>query len=261
MNKTKKKRLFFDIETSPNIGFFWSAGYKLNVPYDNIIKERAIICICYKWEGEDKVYSLQWDKDQNDKIMLEQFIIVANEAHELVGHNGDRYDLPWIRTRCLFHGIPCFPTYTTIDTLKQSRSKFRFNSNRLDYIAQFLGVGEKSETGGFDLWKDIVLNNSKTAMKTMIEYCKNDVVILEKVFQHIKNYVPHKTHFGALETGEKTCCPECGSDNLRHSQTRYTAAGTPRVQVQCNDCHKYHTVASRTYDAIIAKQFEGEEEE
>ena len=120
MNKFNKKRLFFDIETSPNVGFFWSAGYKLNVPYSNIIKERAIICICYKWEGEDKVYSLQWDKDQNDKAMLEQFILVANEAHELVGHNGDRYDLPWIRTRCLFHGIPCFPNYTTIDTLKQA---------------------------------------------------------------------------------------------------------------------------------------------
>jgi DNA polymerase elongation subunit (family B) len=256
MNKLNKKRLFFDIETSPNIGFFWQSGYKLNIPYGNILKERAIICICYKWEGDDKVYSLNWDKNQDDKVMLEKFIAVANEAYELVGHNGDRFDLPWIRTRCLFHGIPCFPNYTTIDTLKQARSKFRFNSNRLDYIAQYLGVGEKSETGGFDLWKDIVLNNSQIAMKTMIDYCKNDVVILEKVFQHIKNYVPHKSHFGVLETGEKTSCPECGSEDLRHSQTRYSAAGTPRVQVQCNDCHKYHTIANRTYESIITKQLE-----
>lgn len=258
MNKLNKKRLFFDIETSPNIGFFWQSGYKLNIPYGNIIKERAIICICYKWEGDDKVYSLNWDKNQDDKELLEKFITVANEAHELVGHNGDRFDLPWIRTRCLFHRIPCFPNYTTLDTLKQSRSKFRFNSNRLDYIAQYLGVGEKSETGGFDLWKDIVLNNSQIAMKTMVEYCKNDVVILEKVFHHIKNYVPHKSHFGVLTTGEKSSCPECGSEDLRHSQTRYSAAGTPRVQVQCNDCHKYHTVANRTYEGIITKQLERE---
>jgi hypothetical protein len=27
----KIKRLFFDIETSPNIGFFWTAGYKQNI--------------------------------------------------------------------------------------------------------------------------------------------------------------------------------------------------------------------------------------
>jgi hypothetical protein len=69
-----KGRLFFDIETSPNIGFFWQSGYKLQVPYTNIIKERAIICICYKWENDKKVYSLNWDKDQCDKQMLIDFI-------------------------------------------------------------------------------------------------------------------------------------------------------------------------------------------
>ena len=53
----KIKRLFFDIETSPNIGLFWTAGYKLNISPDSIIKERAIICICYKWAGDDKIIS------------------------------------------------------------------------------------------------------------------------------------------------------------------------------------------------------------
>ena len=31
--KTKRRRLFFDIETSPNIGLFWEAGYKKNIDY------------------------------------------------------------------------------------------------------------------------------------------------------------------------------------------------------------------------------------
>jgi DNA polymerase elongation subunit (family B) len=253
MIENKKKRLFFDIETSPNIGFFWSAGYKLNIPYSNIIKERAIICICYKWEGDDKVYSLNWDNNQDDKKMLEKFMTVTNEATELVGHNGDRFDLPWIRTRCLYHRIPVFPTYTTIDTLKHSRSKFRFNSNRLDYISQFLKVGEKLETG-FDLWKDIVLNKDKEALEKMITYCKNDVVILEKVYHELSNYVPHKTHYGVSNGGEKYSCPECGSNNLRFSQRRYTAAGTPRIQLQCNECHKYHTVSNTAYEKKLAAE-------
>jgi DNA polymerase elongation subunit (family B) len=251
MEKNTKKRLFFDIETSPNIGFFWQSGYKLNVPYSNIIKERAIICICYKWEGDDKVYSLNWDKNQDDKAMLEKFVEITNEAQELVGHNGDKFDLPWIRTRCLFHGIPMFPNYVTIDTLKQARSKFRFNSNRLDYIANYLGVGGKTETG-FDLWKNIVLNKDKEAMDKMVEYCKNDVIILEKVYKYLANYFPHKTHYGALENGDKCSCPECGSINLKFSQKRYSAAGTPRIQLQCRECFKYHTVATSTYDKIVA---------
>ncbi len=80
-----RKRLYFDIEVSPNIGMFWEAGYKLNIGTENIVKERAIICICYKWEGEKKVHSLRWDKNQCDKTLLKDFIKVANDAHELVG--------------------------------------------------------------------------------------------------------------------------------------------------------------------------------
>lgn len=250
MKEIKRKRLFFDIETSPNIGFFWSAGYKLNVPYTNIIKERAIICICYKWEDEDKLYSLTWDEDQDDRAMLEKFICIANEASELVGHNCNKFDISWIRTRCLFHGIPCFPKYTTIDTLTQARSKFRFNSNRLDYIAQFLNVGAKTETG-FELWKDIVLNKDPKALKQMVEYCKNDVVILEKVYSRLSNYFPHKFHYGAYENlGDKTTCPECGSHNLKFIQRRYTATGTARIQVQCADCFKYHTISNKIFESL-----------
>ena len=134
--KTTRRRLYFDIETSPNIGLFWSAGYKQTIDYSNIIQERAIICICYKWEDEKEVSYLTWDKKQCDKKMLQEFIKVANTADELIGHNGDKFDLAWIRTRSLLHKIDMFPTYKTVDTLKISRSKFRFNSNRLNYIAQ-----------------------------------------------------------------------------------------------------------------------------
>jgi hypothetical protein len=259
MNKIKRKRLFFDIETSPNIGFFWQAGYKLNVPYDNIIKERAIICICYKWEGDKKVYSLTWDEHQNDKSMLEKFVEIANESHEMIGHNGDKFDLPWIRTRCLFHKIPMFPKYTTIDTLYHARTKFRFNSNRLDYIARFLGLGEKTETGGFGLWKDIVLNNDSDLLRDMVEYCKNDVIILEKIYSRLSDHFPNKAHHGAIHTGEKSCCPECSSTNLKLATTRYTSTGIPRIQVQCRDCFKYNTISSKTYQDILEKQVIKEE--
>ena len=141
-----RRRLFFDIETSPNIGLFWQAGYKKNIDYSNIIQERAIICICYKWEDEKEVHALTWDSRQNDKKMLQDFIKVANQAVELVGHNGDKFDLAWIRTRCVFHRIDMFPKYLTIDTLKVARAKFRFNSNKLDYIAEYLGLGNKIKT-------------------------------------------------------------------------------------------------------------------
>jgi uncharacterized protein YprB with RNaseH-like and TPR domain len=240
--KTKRRRLFFDIETSPNIGLFWEAGYKKNITTDNIIRERAIICICYKWEDEKEVYALQWDAKQNDKRMLEQFVKVANTANELVGHNGDKFDLAWIRTRCLFHGIDMFPNYQTIDTLKVARSKFRFQSNRLNYIAEFLGLGGKIKTE-FNLWKDILLNKDKVAMEKMIKYCKKDVSLLEEVYKLLGNHIAPKTHYGVVFGQDRGSCPECGADseNLIKNMSRTTATGVVKIQYQCKVCNKFHT--------------------
>ena len=69
-----RKRLFFDIEVSPNIVFSWRSGYRLNIDPDNIIEERKIICVCWKWEGKDEIHSLTWDKKQDDKKLLKDFI-------------------------------------------------------------------------------------------------------------------------------------------------------------------------------------------
>ena len=237
---TKRKRLYFDIETSPNIGFFWTAGFKLNISTESIIKERAIICICYKWEEDKVTHSLNWDSKQNDKKMLQEFIKVANEADELVGHNGDKFDLSWVRTRCLFHRLEMFPTYITIDTLKVARSKFKFNSNKLNYIAQYLGIGEKIHTE-YNLWKDIVLNKDKVAMDKMIKYCKMDVILLEKVHKELSLHIPAKTHYGVIFGGDRGSCPECGSDDIVRNNKRVTASGLVKVQMRCKTCGKMHT--------------------
>jgi uncharacterized protein YprB with RNaseH-like and TPR domain len=242
MEQTKgstRRRLFFDIETSPNIGLFWQAGYKKNIDYSNIIQERAIICICYKWEDEKQVYSLQWDSRQSDKKMLIDFIKVANKAVEMVGHNGDKFDLAWIRTRCVFHRIDMFPKYVTIDTLKVARAKFRFNSNKLDYIAEYLGLGNKIKTE-FGLWKDILLRKDKVAMEKMVKYCKKDVTLLEDVFKILNPHIEPKTHYGVFVGEKRSTCPECGSDDLVKKDRRILASGLIKIILRCKTCGKYH---------------------
>src|SRR3982751_5556673 len=179
------KRLFYDIETSPNIGLFWSAGYKIDVSHESIIKERAIITIAWKWQEEKKVHALAWDKRQDDKFMLQTFIRVANSADELVAHYGDRFDMPWIRTRCLFHGLDNLALCKTIDTKALASKNFYFNSNQLDYISKFLGGPGKIKTS-YSLWKDILLNNCPKALRKMVIYNKRDVVELERVWKKMQ---------------------------------------------------------------------------
>ena len=243
-----RKRLFFDIETSPNVVLSWRTGYNLTItPYD-ILQERAIICSCWKWEGEEQVHSLTWDKKQNDKSMLKAFIKEVNKADEIIGHNSDKFDIKWLRTRCVYHSVGMFPTYQTLDTLKMAKSGFNFNSNKLDYIAQYLGVGKKLETGGLDLWKKVCLEKDEAALQKMVDYCKQDVVILEKVFEKLRPYSKHKVNYATLRGGDKFECPNCGTYNVRLSKTYTTSTGVMRHSMQCKDgCSSAYTVSNKTY--------------
>lgn len=244
--KQKIKRLFFDIETSPCLGFFWRPGYKISLSHNNIVQESAVICICWKWEGEKKIYSSQWNKG-DDKKCLEEFLKVAMEADELVAHNGDQFDIKWVNARCLFHDLGPLPVWKTVDTCVIARRRFKFNSNRLDYLGQHL-LGEGKIHTGFDLWKDIVLKNSKKAMADMVKYCRKDVDLLERVWEKLQPYHGNKTHVGVLNGDEKWTCPHDGSTNIRFHKKTITAGGSPRYSMQCKDCGKYFTISGREYD-------------
>jgi len=243
-------RLFFDIETSPNIVLSWRIGRKISIDHSNLLKERSIICIGYKWEKDKKAHALKWDKDQNDKEMLRTFVEIANQADEVVGHNGDQFDLPWIRTRCLFHGIPMFPSYKTIDTLQWARRRFYFNSNRLDYIGKYLGVGGKIKTE-FDLWKKIVLEGNAAALNQMLEYCKRDVEMLQEVYEKLAAHVPHKTHVGVLNNKDKWTSPFTGTTRVELKSRKVTALGAKQFQMQCRDTGRYYTISEATHSAYV----------
>lgn len=236
----KRKRLYFDIETSYMICKSFYIGRKVFLDHKSIISPAKIICICYKWEGEKKTSSLTWDSKQDDKAMLQKFLKVANEAQEIVAQNGDAFDIRWLRTRCIFHRIPMFPNYQTIDTLKASRSKFRFPSNRLDFIGGYLGVGNKIHVDG-TLWDRVILEKCPKALKKMVKYCKQDVTLLERIHQIMNPYLPAKTHYGVINGKGKVSCPECGSKNTKKNRRMVSPLGTIKQQYVCKDCGKYHT--------------------
>lgn len=244
------KRLFFDIETSPMIAYSWRIGYNINLSYDNIIKDWKIICISYKWQDKDKIHTLKWDKNQCDKQMLKDFIKVMNEADEVIAHNGDRFDLKKIRTRCLHHRLPLFPNYRTLDTLKKAKSGFNFPNNKLDTIAQWLGVGAKIKHDGFKMWVD-VMNGNKKALNDMIKYCEMDVVVLEDVYLTIQSYIKQNVHIGVLNGGYKYSCPSCGSEDIYYNKLNVTAKGTPKRQMTCKCCNHSYEISNSSYKIFL----------
>ncbi len=242
------KVLLWDIETAPNLGFFWRAGYDQHILPDSIVKERKVITIAWKWLGQRQTYFLTWDKHQDDRSMLEKFMVVAHEADILVAHYGDRFDLPWFKTRCLIHGLEPLPPYKTVDTKAWASKYFYFNSNKLDYIGEVLGEGRKIKTE-YQMWLDIVLKNCPKALAKMARYNVGDVRLLERVYNRLKFCVKPKTHAGVAAGGARWTCPRDGSEDVHLDKVRVTASGVKQFQMQCNKCGGYFTINGVAFDA------------
>lgn len=235
------KIMLIDIETCPNIVLSWGIGHKVSLSYDNIIQERKIICICWKWLDNSEVYSLDWGVNkQCDKAMLKKISKEIAKADLVIGHNGDRYDIKFINGRLLYHGLPPLGSLSTEDTLTMSRRTFYLNSHRLDYLGDYLKEGRKLETGGYSLWKEVLLNKCPESLDNMIKYCKEDVRLLGRVYKRISPYVQHKVNKALITGTDKyVSCKSCGSDNKQKYGIYYTSSGRYQ-KYKCNDCgHVY----------------------
>lgn len=248
--KTEAKVLLYDIETAYGLARVWNPGWKLNVGYKDFVKMPRIICISYKWLGEDEVHTVRWDSKQDDKLLLEEFIKELNKADYSIAHNGDKFDLPWIRARAMYHGLDMFPKYTTVDTLKIARYNFRFPSNRLDDLGDYLGVGRKIPTDR-QLWVDTVCNGDLDALQEMVEYCEQDVFLLEDVYDKLRRQTLPAVHAGVLNGETKQTSPYNGGVNLELVKTTTTKAGTIKRLMKCKDTGKYFEMSNTNYNKYI----------
>jgi DNA polymerase elongation subunit (family B) len=249
VSDSKPRIMYLDIETSQNLFWGWELG-KQHIGYDQIFKEKEIICICYQWEGSSKVNSLTWDSkkynlfirdDDADKEMLKKFEAEYTQADLVVGHNVKFFDVSTIQARIIKHKLaPLSPTLID-DTYLQSKS-INFTSHKLDYMADYLGEGhKKGNEEGRKLWIKVQMGDKK-ALDKMVYYCKNDVILLRKIYHRLQPYIKSNLNRSVYD-GRPTVCPNplCGAENSLESRgvSRTISGAYPRYQ--CRKCGKWHT--------------------
>jgi hypothetical protein len=238
---TKAKILIIDIETSPNIVMSWACS-KQFVGHTQIIGERQIVCISYKWHGEDKVYNHHWGfSKQCDKKLLEKIIPVMNKADLIVGQNHERFDIKWINTRVIYHRLEPInvKTLTLVDTMKMAKANFYFNSNSMAYMSKYLKIEQKMDGGGWTRIKKIILEKDKEALLEHIDYCDGDIKTTEELFDVLRPYCEMTKSLGLIETGDRDTCPSCASDDRQKWGFFYTKVGKYQ-KYRCNGCkHVY----------------------
>lgn len=246
MKKNKEPRiLIHDIESLPNVGTFWRPGTKVNIGYENILEERRICVIGWKWLGDNKVHVGAAKSPAAERRLLVRFAKQMAKADAVVAHNGDKFDIPYIRTRATFHKVPTLAPVKQIDTLKIARSKFMFNSNRLDYLGQFLKCGNKIKTE-YSLWKRC-LAKEKKAYDEMVKYNVQDVLLLEKVYKKLAPYFPaHLTRalYGAADTCSNLSCESTKTQRRGWSYTKTAKY----ARFQCTECGTWSR--SRTAEKV-----------
>lgn len=231
------KILIWDLET----GYAESAIFSFfndRIPHDNLLKEWYIICGAYKWLGDTKTKAVSV-LDYNNKDTTDDYYVVKHlyeilsQADAIVHHYGDNFDIKKFNTRLIYHGFDPLPNIIQIDTYKIAKSKFKFMSNRLDYIGKYLGVGGKIHTTP-GLWMRC-LRGVKSAIREMVAYNKQDVNLLEAVYLKLAPFVPSKLNFNHFYGEFEKVCPTCGDTNLQKRGFRLTRIAKWQ-RFQCQGC-------------------------
>jgi len=178
--------LLFDIEVTPNLTMNWEPRiYSGYLPPENIVQERVISCIAWKWLKGPRIFSSHFAINKfDDRGCIERFLHAWQKADAVITQNGDEFDVKWVRGRAAIHKLPVMKEVLQIDTKKMSKKAFNLNGHGLDYKGKIFGVGGKLNHP-FSLWKKIMLKDKK-ALREQVRYCKQDVRLLEGVF--LNNY-------------------------------------------------------------------------
>jgi DNA polymerase elongation subunit (family B) len=220
------KILMLDIETSPNLVTVWGL-FQQNVSINQIIKPGATLCWAAKWYGSKEI--MFRSVNDGDK-MLSEIHALLDEADAVCHYNGKNFDIPTLNWGFVLAGLPPPAPYRQIDLLSTSRRTFRKASNKLDFVSQQLGIGQKTKHKGQELWAGCMNGDSKS-WRVMERYNKQDVRLLEKLYERYLPWI--KGHPNRSE--DHSACPHCEASTYQARGYAVSAAGRYR-RYQCTSC-------------------------
>ena len=178
--------------------------------------------------------------DDGGELMLERIHELLSEADAVIHYNGKSFDMPILNKEFIKHGIKPPTPYQQIDLLQTARYKFKFTSNKLDYVARFLGLGSKLKHKGMGLWVGCMEGN-EADQKRMMQYNKQDVRLLPKVYKALLPWIqnhPNENLYHDLVDGDGqpvTVCTNCSSTHIVRNGTEKLATQSYQ-RYKCMDC-------------------------
>lgn len=234
---TKAPKVFvFDTENAPNIASVWSA-WQQNIYPVQLLSDWYMLSWSGKWLNDSKVMSdivtAKESLKEDDERIAKSLHKIINEADIIIAHN-TAFDIPIMNTRFIMNGLTPPSPYQVICTLKTARRQFKFTHNKLDFLADRLGVPHKKLETSHQLWLDCRNGNQK-ALDDMLKYNKMDVMVLEEVYYKIRGWIKNHPNFNLYADSPEGSCSTCLSTNLVPNGS-YVTTVNMYPSFQCQDC-------------------------
>lgn len=236
------KVLLVDIETTPIVADVW-ALWDQNVGLNQIHKPTRMLSFVAKWKDtETERFKPEFWPSKNKsthKKMIKRLHALLNDADVVVHFYGKKFDIPHANREFVELGLTPPSPYHQVDLKQEVSRNFKLPSNKLQYVATWLGFEGKVQHSGHSLWTRCIAGDPE-AWTTMEEYNIQDVLLLEDVFNRLAPWIKGIPNAALFVDDDNTLgvCPSCTANNLRKEGT--TAVGQSTYQrYQCRDCGKW----------------------
>lgn len=188
--------------------------------------------------GKPEVLNILDYTDDGDLIKAEKRLLRDVTERLLTAdvwltHYGTWFDIPFLNTRLLYHGLPVVPpNFAHLDTWKVARNRLKLRNNRLATISEFLKTLDEKNPIKPEQWIR-ALGGHRPSMSYIVDHNRRDVLVLEEVYNRLRPLVLDHPNKGLVDG--RGGCSVCGANKLQKRGFHITR--TRKYQrFQCRSC-------------------------
>lgn len=234
----KPKVLFYDIETTLAKSYHFGQ-WKQNLSVKQQVQEGHLLSHAWAWGNSDVVGSILTREEilnhDPERLVLEAWALLDN-ADIVVAHYGKKFDIPKLNGYFLKYGLQPPSPYKVVDTKEISSKKFLLPFNSLEYLAKALGVQQKIDNSGIQLWIDCD-HGKQEALDEMLAYNIGDIEALRDVYNRLISWDNNGVNMALYNDEHTSLCTHCGSDDILSLDGKYAYTAQRKYSLyRCNSC-------------------------
>lgn len=220
---------YWDLETSFMQGYFFDI-WQINIPMAQVTKQSHLLSASWAFNDGEPVgvrLTPEQVKTGDDLEVVVKLIEAINSCDVIVTFNGKKFDVKKLNTRAIYWGLPPVVIPKHIDLMQDAKRMFKFPSNSMQNISQYLGQDGKISTGGTRLWQRCAeyedYETCDEALQEMLDYNLQDITATRDLHRQFMGWSKNTPNIATitkqvqgldLKTNHSLLCVHCGSDDV-----------------------------------------------